>query len=180
MSEQMKHVTAEFLANRHQLLSFICGLLRDPQASEDIFQEVWLKLAGALEKGVEIENQARWCRKAAKNLILQYWRDQRNAKVVADSPLLEFVDFVDQAYEENESIHSLEPDRQRSLNECLHSLPEKSRRLLALRYEEGYSLSAIAREVRQTEASVIKALLRLRQALAICVKKKLRLQEMGL
>src|SRR6185503_7096844 len=66
MSETLKQITTEFLASRHQLMSFIYGLVRDPQVAEDIFQEAWLKLAGALEKGVVIEHQGKWCRKAAK------------------------------------------------------------------------------------------------------------------
>jgi RNA polymerase sigma-70 factor (ECF subfamily) len=180
MTDPFKQVTAEFLAHRHQLMSFIHGLLRDPQEAEDIFQEVWLKLAGALEKGVEIENQAKWCRKAAKYLILQHWRDQRTAKVFADSTLIEFLDFVDQAYDENESLHDLRPERQRALNECLRALPEKSKRLLALKYEQSCALKEIAAQVQQTTDAVIKALLRLRQALAVCVQKKLKLQELGL
>ncbi len=176
----MKHLTAEFLANRHQLMSFINGLLRDPQAADDVFQEVWLKLAGAMEKGIQIESQAKWCRKAAKFLILEHWRNQRTAKVFADSTLIEFLDFVDQAYDESESLHDVRADRQRALNECVQSLPEKSRRLIALKYAQDHTLKDIAAQVRQSTDAVIKALLRLRQALAVCVQKKLHLQELGL
>jgi RNA polymerase sigma-70 factor, ECF subfamily len=178
MSESLKQVTSEFLASRHQLMSFIYGLVRDPQVAEDIFQETWLKLAGALEKGIVIEHQGKWCRQAAKNLILQYWRDQRNAKVVADSALLEFVEFVDLAFEENEKGNG--PDRKHALHECVQALPHKSKQLLMLKYEEGISISGIAAQVHQSSAAVVKALLRLRQALAVCVQKKLKLQELGL
>jgi RNA polymerase sigma-70 factor (ECF subfamily) len=178
--DQIKEVTAEFLANRHQLMAFIIGLLRDPQVADDIFQEVWLKLAAAMEKGIVIEHQAKWCRKAAKLLILQHWRDQRTARVFADSTLVEFLDFVDQAYDENESLHSLRPERQRALNECVRALPEKSKLLLALKYEHRRSLSDIAAQVRQSTDAVIKALLRLRHALSVCVEKRVRLQELGL
>ena len=71
-------------------------------------------------------------------------------------------------------------ERQQALNSCLEALPEKSRRLLALKYEECYSLDRIAQSVEQSTAAVIKALLRLRQALAGCVQKKLKLSELGL
>src|SRR5262249_5999605 len=150
MSELSKRVTAEFLAHRHQLLGFITGLLRDPQEAEDIFQEVWLKLAGALEKGVVIENQAKWCRKAAKHLVLEHWRAQRTAKVFADTTLVEFLDFVDQAYDENESLHDQRAERQRALNECVESLPDKSKRLIALKYRDRLSLSTVAEQAGQS------------------------------
>jgi len=176
MSEQIKQITAEFLAHRHQLMSFIYGLVRDHQIAEDLFQEVWLKLAGALEKSLVIEDQAKWCRKTAKNLILQHWRDQRNAKVVADSALLEFMDFAELAFEETQKAS----ERRGALQECLKALPEKSRQLLVLKYEQELSIAGIAEQARQSTAAVIKALLRLRQALAVCVEKKLKLQELGL
>lgn len=180
MNDQIKRVTAEFLTSRHQLISFISGVLRDPQEAEDIFQEVWLKLVAAMDKGIQIESQAKWCRKAAKLLILERWRNQRTAKVFADSTLIEFLDFVDQAYDENESIHDLRTDRLRALMECLQALPEKSKRLIALKYDQDLALKDIATQVHQSTDAVIKALLRLRQALVICVQKKLRLQEFGL
>ena len=166
MDDRTKEITTEFLANRQQLMSFIYGLVRDPQIAEDIFQETWLKLANAQQQGT------------VKNLVLQHWRQQRNAKVVADSSLLEFLDFVELAYEENPLQRT--SDRQQALNDCVAVLPPKSKRLLALKYDEGYPLQKIAQTVEQSTAAVVKALLRLRQALSICVEKKLKLSALGL
>ncbi|HEY2952584.1 MAG TPA: sigma-70 family RNA polymerase sigma factor [Verrucomicrobiae bacterium] len=180
MSESLKQVTTHFLASRPHLMAFIYGLVRDPQMAEDVYQEVWLKLANELEKGVVIEDQGKWCRKVAKNLIVQYWREQRDAKVVADSTLLEFVEFVDHAFDESDSREDRWSDRQLALNECVEALPEKSRQLLLLKYDEGSSISTIAARMQQSTAAVVKALVRLRQALAVCVEKKLKLQELGL
>lgn len=161
-------------------MAFIYGLVRDPHTAEDIYQDVWLKLANAMEKGVVIADQAKWCRKVAKNLIVQHWREQRDAKVIADSTLLEFVDYVETAFDEGDAREDRWSDRRYALNECVQALPEKSRQLLMLKYDEGFSISAIAAHLRQTSAAVVKALVRLRQALAICVEKKLKLQELGL
>ena len=180
MSESLKLVTTQFLASRPHLMAFIYGLVRDPQMAEDVYQEVWLKLANAMEKGVVIEDQGKWCRKVAKNLIVQYWREQRDAKVVADSTLLEFVDFVELAFDESASREDRWSDRQLALNDCVQVLPGKSRQLLLLKYDEGFSISTIAARLQQSTAAVVKALVRLRQALAVCVEKKLKLQELGL
>ena len=180
MNEALKQVTTEFLAGRPQLMAFIYGLVRHPQTAEDVYQEVWLKLANEMEHGTVIESPARWCRKVAKNLIVQHWREQRDAKVVADSTLLEFLDYVELAFNENEPLPERWADRQHALNECVQALSEKSRRLLRLKYDDGLPLDSIASEVRQSSAAVIKALVRLRQALASCVEKKLKLQELGL
>ena len=178
MDDRAKEITTEFLSNRQQLMAFIYGLVRDPQAAEDVFQETWLKLANALQEGTVIQSQAKWCRTVAKNLVLQYWRQQRNAKVIADSSLLEFLDFVELAFDENPWKGT--SDRQQALNDCVSALPAKSQRLLTLKYTEGHSIQEIASVLQQSGAAVVKALLRLRQALSICVEKKLKLGELGL
>jgi RNA polymerase sigma-70 factor (ECF subfamily) len=180
MSEHYQQIAAQFLADRHRLMAFICGLLRDAQASEDVFQEVWLKLSGELEKGVVIQNPPAWCRKVARNLILMHWRSQKGAKVIVDSTLIEFLDSVEQAFTENEAVNETGPERRRALGECLSALPEKSRHLIALKYEQELPLKDIATKVGQSCDSVIKALVRLRHALVTCVEKKLKLQELGL
>ena len=180
MSETLKQITTEFLASRPHLMGFIYGLVRNPQMAEDVYQEVWLKLANEMEKGVVIEDQGKWCRKVARNLIVQYWREQRDAKVVADSTLLEFVDFVELAFDESDPRDDRWSDRQLALNECVQALPSKSRQLLLLKYDDGFAMSTIAARMQQSTAAVVKALVRLRQALSVCVAKNLKLQELGL
>jgi RNA polymerase sigma factor (sigma-70 family) len=59
------------------------------------------------------------------------------------------------------------------LNECIDGLPERSRRLLLLRYHEGWDTARIAAEVKATVESVHMAFSRLRAALHLCVSKKL-------
>lgn len=180
MSQTTQQITAQFLADRHRLMSFIHGLLRDPQTSEDVFQEVWLKLSAELGKGVAIQNPPAWCRTVARNLILMHWRSQKSAKIVVDSTLIEFLDSVEQAFAENEAVNETSPERRRALGDCVRALPEKSRHLVALKYEQELPLKDIATKVGQSCDGVIKALVRLRQALATCVEKKLKLQELGL
>jgi hypothetical protein len=50
------------MGQRHSLTALIEGLVRDPAAAEDIFQEVWIRLVDAAEKGTEIQDLPRWCR----------------------------------------------------------------------------------------------------------------------
>src|SRR5439155_6359944 len=98
MTERMKALTTRFVTERHALMGFIYGMVRNLAAAEDIFQEVWIRLQEATERGDAIADPAKWSRGVAKNLILHYWRDQRGAKVVADSELL---DLVEQALDEH-------------------------------------------------------------------------------
>lgn len=174
----MEDFSRQFLSQRHDLMAFIYGLARDAHVAEDVFQEVWMKLATAHAQGTAIDNQAAWCRTVAKNLVLLHWRRQRDAKVAANSALLEFMDYVARAFDETPASMTL--DRRQALTDCVDVLPDKARRLLTLKYERGLSIQQIADEIGSSTDAVVKALLRLRQSLGLCVERKLKLQELGL
>ncbi len=173
-SEIIQRAAAEFIHDRHRLGAFVGVMLRDAYAADDVIQEVWVRLAAEVEKGTVIESQPAWCRGVAKNLILKHWRRQRDAKVFADSEVLEvFLARVDQAFAETDDSGDLWERRQQALDDCVATLPEKSRRLLSLRYEGRVPVEEVARRVGQSFDAVTKALYRLRQALSDCVERKL-------
>lgn len=180
MAEPPDKIVEQFLVERHSLLGFIQGLVRDPHVTEDIFQEVWLRLAAEADRNTAIADQGRWCRGVARNLVLHHWRAQRNAKVEVNSPLVEFLDRMEQAFTEASTLPDTLAERQHALSDCLLRLPENSRHVLALRYEQGCSLDEVADRTHQSNATVVKALYRLRRALAECIEKRLKLQEAGL
>ncbi len=174
-SEIIQRAAAEFIHDRHRLGAFVGGLLRDAHAAEDVIQEVWVRLAAELGKGTAIENQPAWCRGVARNLILKHWRTQQTAKVVADSEVMEaFLAQVETAFSEaDENADDEWQRRQQALDDCVAALPEKSRRVLSLRYEVRKSVEEVARTTGQSFDAVTKSLYRLRQALTDCVERKL-------
>jgi RNA polymerase sigma-70 factor (ECF subfamily) len=111
----------------------------------------------------------------ARNLILKHWRTQQTAKVVADSEVMEgFLAQVEQAFAESDPDEADEwQQRQQALDDCVAALPEKSRRMLSLRYEARQTVEEVAKATGQTFDAVTKALYRLRQALTDCVERKL-------
>lgn len=174
-SDAIQRAAAEFIRQRHQLGAFVYGLLRDGHLAEDVLQEVWVRLAAEVGKGTTLENQAAWCRAVARNLILQHWERQRFAKVIADSALLEtFLDRVEEAFAEVDEAPEEWTARQKALDDCVASLPERSRRLLTLKYEARAPIEDIARALGLSFEAVTKALYRLRRALLECVERKLR------
>ncbi|TWT47192.1 RNA polymerase sigma factor [Botrimarina hoheduenensis] len=64
--------------------------------------------------------------------------------------------------------------RLHALEDCVATLPERSRELLAGRYEEGESAEAISARIGLQPATVRKQLQRLREALAECIGLRLR------
>ena len=170
----MKELAARYMAQRHSLTAFIEGLVRDPAAAEDIFQEVWIRLAESAEKGTEIEDLPRWCRGVARNLILHYWRDRRGDKEVADSRIIEF---VETAFAEQEGAGEQQLDRRKALAQCIDRLPDHARDLLRMKYDEGRSMAEIGRLLRRSLNGVMVSLSRLRHALSECVDKRIKPME---
>ncbi|MFN4261974.1 MAG: RNA polymerase sigma factor [Gemmataceae bacterium] len=172
-SDLLKALTTRFVADRHALVGFIYGMVRDPAVAEDIFQEVWIRLQEATERGQVIADPARWCRGVAKNLILHHWREKRVGKVVVDSELL---DLVEQALNEQPEDWR---DRRQALMECIDQLPDQSRQLLRMKYDEGLSFAAMAGRLRRSVGGLKMALCRVRQALQECAERKLRFVELN-
>jgi RNA polymerase sigma-70 factor (ECF subfamily) len=168
-----QELSRQFIAGRHDLMAFIFGLVRDPQVAEDMFQEVWIRLAQASDKGTEIRDLPKWSRGVARNLILHHWRRERGRKVVADSRIVEL---AERAFEEREAAGQ-DLSRKRALVDCVKGLPEKSRSLLELKYDEGLPGSEVATRLGSTYDAVMRTLSRVRQALARCVEKKLALAQ---
>lgn len=173
-SEAIQRAAAEFIQDRHRLGAFIHGLVRDAHTAEDVLQEVWVRLAGEVEKGTRLDNQAAWCRGVARNLIRRQWERQQSAKVLVDSAVLEmFLDRVELAFAEGDEESSAWAERQQALDQCVAALPERSRRMLMLRYEARASMEEVARAMGQSFEAVTKTLYRVRRALLDCVERKL-------
>jgi len=166
----LKELAARFMGQRHSLTAFIEGLVRDPAAAEDIFQEVWVRLAEAAEKGTPIDEFPRWCRGVAKNLILHYWRDRRSDREVPDSRL---VDLVETAFVERDAAGDPWLARKSALARCMDKLPDHARDLLRMKYDQGRSIAEIGRALKRSLNGVMVSLSRLRHALSDCVRKQL-------
>jgi RNA polymerase sigma-70 factor (ECF subfamily) len=171
MPERIKTLSTRFMAERHALMGFIYSMVHDLVGAEDILQEVWIRLAESAERGEAIVEPEKWCRGVAKNLILHHWREKRTAKVIADSELL---DLVEQALNEQPEAAN---ERRQALMECVDLLPEKSKQLLQMKYEQGLSFAGMAERLQRSIDSLKMALCRVRQFLLECAEKKLRIAE---
>ena len=65
-----------------------------------------------------------------------------------------------------------EPPDTTHVRSCLERMPERSRQLVRLRYEEGMGLSAIAAHTERSVEAVHKALFRIRVALHKCIRHR--------
>jgi RNA polymerase sigma-70 factor (ECF subfamily) len=156
-----------FLRHQTELRAFIGSLLRDRHARDDVFQEVALILWNEFPRYDPSRSFGAWARGIAANKVLQRWRqEQRTPAPFPPDVVRALLD----AYERTEAA---EGPHAEALRRCVEQLPEQSRRLLALRYEESLKLGEIAQRLRATLDAVHKALSRLRERLQQCVERRL-------
>jgi RNA polymerase sigma-70 factor (ECF subfamily) len=154
---------------QHQLglRAFIGSLVRDREARDDLFQEVALTLWNEFARYDPARPFGAWARGIAAHKVQQRWA--REARVPVPFPPAAIQALLD-AYDRTEAVESHRAD---ALQRCLDQLPERSRQLLALRYEQSLSLAQIADRVCSTPDAVHKALSRLRARLHQCVQMRL-------
>ena len=166
--QNQESIVAEFIANRGQLLAFIRALTSSSAITDDIQQEVWVRLVKALETGVEIHDTSKWCRGVARNLLLHHWRDAKKFQVMADPELLSLISL---GFDENEGREEEWLRRELALKHCLAKMPDHARQILTLRYEEGLSMGLVAQRTRTSITAATKLLSRLRERLRACTEK---------
>jgi RNA polymerase sigma-70 factor (ECF subfamily) len=81
-----ERVAALYETDREKIYWFLVGQGLDPARSQELVQEVFLRLFLALQKGIEIELEQAWLYRVASNLAVDYWRREgRSMWVELDS-----------------------------------------------------------------------------------------------
>jgi len=158
---------------RHQteVKAFIGSVIRNRQARDDVFQEVAIILWKRFSEYDPNRPFGAWARGIAVNKILQELRQQKRFPDVLEPSAMEA---ICRAFDREE----LDSDGRRdALAECIESLPARSRQLLAMRYEEGWSCEDISKSLSLSCDAVYQALSRVRSKLAMCVDWRLKSQE---
>jgi RNA polymerase sigma-70 factor, ECF subfamily len=169
MHDQQRFLNS-FLPEEANLRAFVGSLVRDRLAREDLMQDIALTL---WEKFIDYNSDysfGAWARGIAINKVRQYC-ERSSRQTLSFSP--ETIQAIADAFT---ALEQRRPLAGHALNECLLKLPEKSRRILKLRYSESHTVPQIASILGAHEAMIYKALARLRERLRKCVEHWLSLQ----
>ena len=146
--------------------AYVFAALRDIHDAEDVVQQVALTAARRFEEYDAARPFVAWVMWLARSRIVDHYRKKGREKLVFSETLLERFELaLVQSHQQDE--------RQAALARCLEKLPEKSRRLIELRYESETSMQHVADALNSTAASVRVMLFRIRNQLAQCVKAEL-------
>ena len=143
-------------------------VVQDAHAAEDIFQNVALK---AMTREVSFENESAlmsWAFITARREGIDWLRRHQREATCLDAEILELLEHEWQAGMAHPSGAKIE-----ALQDCLEAAPEASRRLLKLRYFDGYSCEEVAEQMGIGLNAIYKRVSRLHESLKQCVKGKL-------
>jgi len=156
------------MKSRDRIAAAAWVVVRDAHAAEDIFQNVALK---ALTKEVNFESEGSvlsWAFITARREGIDWLRRHRREWTGLDSEVL---DLLEQDWL-SEPAHN-GAVRMEALRMCLKKLPEKSNRLLRLRYFESNNCREIAEQLGTELHTIYKRLSRLHKGLKECVEYRL-------
>ncbi len=150
-----------------EIFGYIYMLLGDLHDARDVLQETNLVLLRKMNDFEEGSNFRAWSKRCAYFECLRFRRDRKRDRHVFDDELV--------ALMAEESAWTARDDEMRiALRDCLAKLSERQRKLISLRYEEKIPLRQLATEANQKESAMKMTLMRIREALRVCIEAKLK------
>jgi RNA polymerase sigma-70 factor (ECF subfamily) len=159
---------ALYAKHRGMLYRFLLRSLRDPQRTDELFQETWSRVIAARARYQPQAKFSTWLLQIAHNLLVDALRRQRPT---ADGEEAELA-LARVAIPEHEQPEHAWSDfeRRRNLQRAIEQLPDEQRTAILLRLEQELSLEEIAEVTgsgRETVKSRLRyAMTRLREALS--------------
>ena len=144
------------------------SVVRDAHVAEDIFQNVAVK---AMTRDVSFEAEGAllsWAFITARREGIDYLRKHRREVTCLDGDVFEM---LEREWQQGET--GVAGARVEALRDCLEAAPEEARRLMKLRYFDGYSCGEVARQMGLGLDAVYKRVSRLHESLRSCVEGKM-------
>lgn len=161
-------------ATQTTVTSVALAVVRDTQHSEDVAQEVYLRVWQRLHHLKNVNSFLPWLRQITRNLA----RDHLRRRMVRPGDTgtgssSEIERDIAPAISESTEDGLLQDEQDRIIREALDALPAESREVLALYYREGQSSRQVARLLGISDAAVRKRLERSRSGLRSEVAQRL-------
>ena len=159
-----ERMTRHWLSAEPAVRAFVTAAIGSLADREDVLQQVALTVARRFDEFDEDRSFVAWALWLAKSRIIDFYRAQgRQQFVLGDDDL----DLLAETLVQRQDEISL---RRQALSHCLEKLPERSRKLIQLKY---YQIAAL---IKSTPASVRVTLFRIRDALADCIRRRVAME----
>ena len=160
-------LTRQWTAVLPVLNAFVMSSVRDRQHAEDIVQEVGAVVSAGFTEIPEDVPFNRWVLGVARNQVLKRYRDSKRDRHVFKSEALESLANA------CERVSDRSEEMRHALEHCVEALPERSRRILEMRYRQDRRVNGIADLLGSNANAISGVLFRVRQALRDCIEKRI-------
>jgi len=155
----------EELINRYKskVYTSIYLLVKDTYLAEDLFQDTFIKIIRTLQAG-RYNDEGKflpWAMRIAHNLVIDYYRKEKRAPLIANSEGFDIFDILP-FYDESTEEKMIRQQTHKDLRKMIQLLPDDQKEVLIMRHYGDMSFKEIA-EV--TDVSINTALGRMRYAL---------------
>ncbi len=156
----------EEILNRYQsrVFSYILMIVKNKDIAEDIFQEAFIKAINTIQQGRYVESGRflGWINRIAHNLIIDYFRKEKNENTFS-TDALEY-DYVNNSAYSEKSIEEVMNNEQvlKDVVLLIDYLPKTQKEVVQMRYFQELSFKEIAE---RTGVSINTALGRMRYAI---------------
>jgi RNA polymerase sigma-70 factor (ECF subfamily) len=151
---------------------FLASQLRDHGAMDDLVQDVFLRAFDRLSTLRDGTAFRAWLLGIARNRALEHLRERLRARLPATDALDGLLDRTQLALLEGEDEEARRGMELEALRHCIRRLPPVGARLIREHYFKGRPIAALAAEERKNEGALRMTLLRLREALRECVRRR--------
>lgn len=151
------------------LRAYIAGMGVPRHDVDDLAQDVYVELYRCMSRIPAEVTVKQWLKGIARNLCLNYFRRTARRGRLHREALAEML--VDLTYEARPGW--FDGAISGALEKCFERLPQESRKLVKLRYEEELPSQAIAERQGSTSEAIRIALFRIRVALRDCISSRL-------
>lgn len=143
---------------------YVATLMRGAAEAEDVTHQAFLLAFDRLVEGRTIDSPGLWLKGVVRNLVREWWRNNRRMPIELADQLSHLSEEADLAADERRS------EQEAALAACLEKLPEHDRHMVRARYEDGLPITDIA-ERQQTSVQTARVrLFRIRERLKACVE----------
>ncbi len=165
--DSTEHFVTQLTEHQGKLYGYVFSLVGDHARAADIVQETNLVLWRKREEFESGRPFLPWATGIARFQVLANMRDKGRDRMLLDADLAEQLSAeTTRQVEHFESLQS-------ALATCVSQLPEASQLLIRRRYTDASSIEHIAQLSGKKDSAIKVALMRIRNRLADCVRKRL-------
>jgi len=167
LPQNSEQFVRQLTESQNRIYGYVYSLLGDHSRSADVVQEVNLVLWRKIGEFDSSRPFLPWAFGIARMQVLAHLRDSKRDRLLLDAELAESLSpQVETASAQFDAVHA-------ALRNCLQELSPKNRQLIESRYFHQQSVVHVAESAGRTTGAVKVALLRIRQSLADCVRRRI-------